>query len=223
MATNITKRRMIVKKRLEQKKKKTRQGLLIALGVILIISLAAIVPNLLRPKANYKGSEGFTLGNPNAPIEVVNFSNFYCGYCELFSTTTEPTFIKDYVDSGHVYYRYVNLASTNDEGTRNAGKAAYCAADQNLFFNIKPKLYLAAHEQDGFSITNLIRIAESVGLDRTQFETCLLENQDLEDALYKDLLYAQSVGLTGTPSFLVNGQLVYSNELVPLVESLLDQ
>ncbi|NLN69781.1 MAG: thioredoxin domain-containing protein [Chloroflexi bacterium] len=224
MATKQTRRQILKIKHIKQKRKKNKRALLIALGVVLLISLAIILPNLLRAKPNYKSSStGFTLGNPDAPISVVNFSSFYCGYCELFSQTDEPEFIKNYVDTGDVFYRYVNLAFSNDEETLNAGKAAYCAAEQNLFFNMKPSFYSASREQDGFSISNIIRMAEAAGVDREQFEICLLENETLEKALSDDILFAQSIGLTGTPSFLVNDQLVFSNQLIPLVESLLEQ
>ncbi len=88
---------------------------------------------------------------------------------------------------------------------------------------MKPSFYSASREQDGFSISNIIRMAEAASADREQFETCLLENETLEKALSDDILFAQSIGLTGTPSFLVNDQLVFSNQLIPLVESLLEQ
>ncbi|HOE70246.1 MAG TPA: thioredoxin domain-containing protein [Brevefilum sp.] len=221
MSTNPARQRLIRKKRLEQKRRKTKRFLFITLGIILLISLAAVLPNLLRSKLNYKDSAGFTLGNPDAPIKVVNFSSFYCGYCASFSMTDEPEFIKKYVDTGDVYYRYVNLAFSSDEGTQNAAKVAYCVADQNLFFELKPNLYSATGNQDGFSITNLTRLAESVGVEREEFDACLTNNDALNERLAEDILFAQSVGVTGTPSFLVNDQLVYSNQLVPLVESLL--
>lgn len=223
MSTNPGKRVVLRKKRIEQKRRKTLKTLLITLGAVLLISLAAILPNLLRSQSTISGGEGFTLGNPEAPISVVNFSSFSCGHCENFANTIEPDLVKNYVDTGYVYYRYMNLAFSNDEGTQNAGKAAYCAAEQNRFFELKSSLYSAAREQNGFSISNLLRLADAAGVDQGIFETCLVENTSIQEALAADLRFAQSVGVTGTPSFLVNDELVFSNQLIPLLESLINQ
>lgn len=223
MSKNPSKRVVLRKKRIEQKRRKTLKTLLIAFGAVLLISLAAFIPNLLRSQSAVTGGEGFTFGDPNAPISVVNFSSFSCPFCEDFTKTMEPDLIKNYVDTGDVYYRYMNLAFSNDEGTQNAGIAAYCAAGQNRFFEYRSYLYSAAQEQNGFSISNLVRIANSAGIETESFEACLLENNDFRQALATDLRFAQSVGVTGTPSFLVNGELVFSNELFPLLESLINE
>ena len=223
MSTNTSKRVVLRKKRIEQKRRKTLKTLLIAFGAVLLISLAAFIPNLLRSQSAVTGGEGFAIGDPDAPISVVNFSSFSCPFCESFSKTIEPDLINNFVDTGDVYYRYMNLAFSNDEGTQNAGIAAYCAADQNLFFQYRPYLYSAAREQNGFSISNLISMANSAGIETERFEVCLVENNDFRDALVADLRFAQSVGVTGTPSFLVNDQLVFSNELFPLLESLINE
>jgi protein-disulfide isomerase len=222
MSTNPNRRVVLRKKRIEQKRRKTITTLLIVFGAVLLISLAAIIPNLLRTRSTISGGEGFTVGDPDAPISVVNFSSFTCPFCENFSKTVEPDLIKNYVDTGEVFYRYMNLAGS-DEASQNAGKAAYCAAEQNRFFEYRSYLYSAAHEQNGFTIDNLIRMANTAGLDRESFEICLVENNTIQDALFEDLRFAQSVGVTGTPSFLVNDQLVSSTQLIDLLNSLLNK
>jgi hypothetical protein len=174
MSTNQVKRVVLRKKRLEQKRRNTMMVFLITFGAVVLIAAAAIIPNLLRSRTAISGGEGFTLGNPDAPVRVVNFSSFSCGYCEIFSRTMESEFVKSYVETGDVFYRYVNLAFSNDEGTQNAGKAAYCAAEQNRFFEFKSYLYSAAREQNGFLPANLVQMANSAGLEAEQFETCLL-------------------------------------------------
>ena len=222
MSTNPAKRVVLRKKRMEKKRRNTIKVLVITIGVVLLISLAAIVPNLLRKQSSISGGEGFTLGDPDAPISVVNFSSFTCPFCETFSNTVEPDLIKNYVDTGEVFYRYMNLAGS-DEASQNAGKAAYCAAEQNRFFEYRSYLYSAAREQNGYTVDNLIRMANSAGLESGSFETCLVENQTIQDALFEDLRFAQSVGVTGTPSFLVNDQLVSSTQLIDLLDSLLNR
>lgn len=193
---------------------------LIAAGAVLLISLVIIIPNLLIGRSKNAQGYGIPLGNPQASVTVINFSSYACGHCENFSKTIEPNLIADYVEPGNVHYRYVNIAHS-DAGSRNAAKASYCAADQNRFFDYKSYLYSAVSVQDGFSDSNLIDLAGAAGLDRDLFEACF-EDSKYDNAYAEDLRFAQSVGVTGTPSFLVNGQLVFSSELIPLVDSLLN-
>lgn len=223
MNTNLSKRELLRKKRLEEKKRKTTLFIIIALGAVLLISLTIILPNLLRNRSRAAEGRGFTLGDPNAPVSVVNFSSYSCGFCEDFSETVEPEFIANYVDTGDVYYRYITLAFSSDAGTQNAVKASYCAGDQNRYFDFKSYLFSAVRIQNGFSTDNLVNLAANAGLDQILFETCMGENTH-NSAANEDLRFAQSVGVTGTPSFLVNNdQLVYSSELIPLIDSLLNR
>ncbi|MBW6465212.1 MAG: DsbA family protein [Brevefilum sp.] len=223
MSTNLSQRELLRKKRLEQKRRKTTVGILVALGAVLLISLSIILPNLLRSRSRAVEGRGFTLGDPNAPVSVVNFSSYSCGFCEDFSETVEPEFIANYVDTGDVYYRYITLAFGSDAGTQNAVKASYCADDQNRFFDFKPYLFSAARIQNGFSTDNLVDLAANAGLEQAQFTACMGDNTH-NSAPNEDLRFSQSVGVTGTPSFLVNNeQLVFSSELIPLVDSLLNR
>lgn len=222
MATNLSKRELLRRKRLEQKRRKTITFILIAFGAVAMISLIIFIPNFLRAQAKSGDGRGFTLGDPNAPVTVVNFSSFACVHCENFSKNTEPEFIANYVETGEVFYRYVTVASPTNLTAQNAAIASYCADDQDRFFDYKAYLYPAAAIQDGFSSSNLINLAETAGLDRASFEACL-ESSTHQQAPIDDFRFAQSVGVTGTPSFLVNDQLVFSTELIGIVESLLNR
>ena len=223
MSTNQSKRVLLRKKRLEQKRRKTTVVIIVALGAVLLISLTIILPNLLRSRSKAVEGRGFALGDPDAPVSVVNFSSYSCGFCENFSETVEPEFIANYVDTGDVYYRYITLAFSGDAGAQNAAKASYCAGDQNRFFDFRSYLFSAVRIQNGFSTDNLVDLAANAGLDQALFETCM-EDDTHKNAPNEDLRFAQSVGVTGTPSFLVNNdQLVYSSELIPLVDSLLNK
>jgi protein-disulfide isomerase len=109
------------------------------------------------------------------------------------------------------------MASASEESI-NAAEASQCAADQNKFFEYKGLLYTYASAAEGFSVENLIRYANAAGLDVEAFEACMLSDQYAQ-AYLDDRSFAQSVGVTATPTFLVNDQLVYSNELITTVEN----
>lgn len=189
------------------------------LAVVAIFVLAALVPGWLADRNSIAGSEGFVVGDPDAPVTVTLFSSYTCGFCKQFSENEEKGFITEYVETGKVYYRYINIPANNEAGLLGA-EASYCAADQNRFFDYKDYLYTYAAAADGFSLDNLIQYAQAAGLDTAAFEDCMASDT-FANAYDEDVRFAQSVGITGTPSFLVNGQLVYSTELVSTVEEAL--
>ena len=221
MSKNLSKREILRNKRLEQKRRKTKNIIIITLAVLALIAIIILLPNFISGRTGSEDGRGFTLGDPNAPVSVVNFSNYTCGFCADFSANVEPGLINNYVETGDVYYRYINLPH-RDPDSLNAAIASYCAADQNQFFDYKSFLYSAVGTQAGFSTTNLINMAAAAGLDSTEFGACMEDNTHANTP-NEDLRFAQSIGITGTPTFLINGQLVSSREVIPLIDSLLNR
>lgn len=219
MDTNQSKRELLRERRIKQKRRNTLTFAIVTIAVIVLFALAAFLPRILKAQSENGNGRGFAIGNPDAPVTVIQFSNYSCGFCKDFSERVEKDFIAEYVEPGDVYYRFVNIPSNNEDG-QSAAKASYCAADQNLFFEYKDDLYTYATAVDGFSTSNLIVYAASAGLETDTFQKCL-EANTYTNAYLDDIRYAQAVGITGTPTFLVNDQLVSSNELIPLVNALL--
>lgn len=221
MTTNRNKRELLREKRKAQKRRSFYTSSLIVIGVIAIFGSVVILSRWLSKPVEYETSQGFSVGDPNAPVEVVAFSNYSCGYCKIYSETTEKKFISEYAETGKVFYRYVNLPN-NNSSSLNAAEASYCAADQDKFFEYKDYLYTYSQAADGFSLENLVKYAKSAGLDTADFENCI-SGDDYQQAYLNDRSYAQSVGINATPTFLVNGQIVSASELVNTVESLLEK
>lgn len=219
MSKTINNRELLRKKRKEQQRRRVYIIFGVLLTVILIFGMAALLPKFIMSRAKYDTNPGFTIGDQNAPVTVVQFSSYACPFCRNFSENVEKDFIAQYVDTGNVFYRYVNIPSDSIDSL-NGAKASFCAADQNLFFEYKDYLYTNVDLPDGFSFENLKGYARSAGLDLEQFTTCF-EDPANDNIYLEDLKLARSVGVTGTPSFLVNDQLVSSNELIATVEALL--
>lgn len=221
MSDKLSKRELLREKRKEQKRRKTMTFILITLAAIFLIVFAAFLPKLLVKQTKYGSTRGFSVGDPDAPVTVVEFSNYSCGYCKDFAERVEDGFMSEYVDPGQVYFTYVNIPSNNEQSL-SAAEASYCAADQDRFFEYKDLLFTYSGYTDAYSESNLINYAASAGLDVDQFRTCLASDS-YADAYLADYEYARSVGLTGTPSFLINGkELVSSSELIPTVDELLN-
>jgi len=219
MSTNQSKRELLRNKKAEQKRRRIITFALITLGVIALFASVALLPDLLIALGKGGDNIGFSLGDPNAPVQVTQFSSYSCGFCKDFSDNVEKGFIANYVDTGDVYYRYINLPS-NSDSSYLAAKASYCADDQNSFFEYKDFLYAYASAADGFSADSLVNYAASAGLNVDNFQRCL-EANTFTNAYVEDIRYAQSVGVTGTPTFLINGELYSSTELISEVEALL--
>ncbi len=146
-------------------------------------------------------------GNSNAKVKIVEFADFRCPFCERFFTDTEGQLIKDYVDTGKVafifrQYEFLGAASVV------AGNAAECANEQGKFWEYHDWLYKNQPDESDTSMFNtdsMTTAAVSLGMNGDQFRSCLSANK-YNANLQKDLSEGQSIGVSGTPTFYVNGQ-----------------
>lgn len=167
----------------------------------------------------YANQSGPSVGDPNAPIIVEQFSNFTCSHCRNFALESEADFIKNYVDTGKVYLTYYNFQFSNDESV-NGAEAAYCAGEQNSFFEYKKSVYLNVQFSGAFAENNIQKYARDLDLNMDEFNECLESDRMLE-VITQSRDYAQEVGAEYTPMFRVNGQLVFANELNDTIDNLL--
>jgi protein-disulfide isomerase len=217
----LSKRELLRQKAKDQKRKRWLTFGWIAGVIILAFVFIISLPRLIMRANSYDGSTGLTLGDPDAPVIVEIFSSYYCSHCKDFSEQSEKKFIENYVDTGKVYYRYINIPPQTDQSILGS-IASYCAAEQNRFFDYKELLYTYASASDGFSVDNLEKYANFIGLDIDEFSQCL--NADTYAKAYiNDLSYASSLGINFTPAFTVNGQVVTAADLDETVESFLSQ
>jgi protein-disulfide isomerase len=216
--------------RREQLQKRSQRQRLITIGIIIIGALLIVVPiayQMLKPAVavqtvdvgNHPNAKDNSMGDPNAPIKIEEFSDFQCPYCEQFHTQTEPLLIQYYVDTGKVQLTYRsmgnwvsgNIGGANTE-SQDAALAAYCAGDQNKFWEMHDYLFgnVIGENVGSFTAKRLTLIAEKVnGLDINQFQSCF-DSGKYTDRVQKDFNDGQAAGITGTPgfvmSYVVNGQ-----------------
>jgi protein-disulfide isomerase len=205
-----------------QKRQRTITISLIVLGAILVV--APITYQMLRPIAEvvavdpgtHPNANDNSMGDPNAPITIEEFSDFQCPYCERFHRETEPLLRQYYIDPGKVRFVYRsmgNFVSDNIARARgtpattesqDAALAAYCAGDQNKFWEMHAHLFANVLGEDAGSFTGkrLKAIAEQVGLNMGQFNSCYDSGKYL-DRVQQDANDGQAANITGTPGFLV--------------------
>jgi protein-disulfide isomerase len=221
MSTNLNRRELLRQKRKKQQRRSIVTFIIVAIVATLVVLAAIFLPSYLVKFSHGLNTPGFPIGDENAPVTVVEFSSYNCSHCYDFNETASKDFISQYVDTGKVFFNYINIPS-NNEGSLLAASASYCAADQGKFYEYKDQLFTYASAADGFSEENLINYAQTIGLNMDKFQRCLT-NGKFATAYQQDVQYAQSVNVTGTPTFLINGtKLVSSSELIPTVDEYLN-
>lgn len=145
------------------------------------------------------------LGNPEAPVAIVEFGDFQCPFCKRFFDTTEKKIIDTYVKTGKakLIYRDFPLTSIHEWAQKTA-EASECADEQGKFWPYHDLLY---QRQDMFSITNLKTWAREIGLDGARFNQCLDSGKYAKE-VEEDLAAGQAAGVNGTPATFINGRLI---------------
>lgn len=191
--------------------------------VATVLALAAAAYLLLRPlegpvpdgvEAHYAGLErGYTeqgfarLGSPDAPTLIEDFSSYACPHCRTFHDEQFEDLL-DVIAAGQVQFVMIPIPHIGS-GARNAARGVLCAGEQGKFWEMHDTLF---YWQDKFltSVFDERRIklgAENLGLDMPAFEQCLASDQidQVIDAARHEF---DRRGLTGTPTFFINGQKV---------------
>ena len=138
------------------------------------------------------------LGPADAPVTIVEFSDFACGYCRRFHTDTFGELMAAYPGSVRFVYRDFPILS---EESFNAAMAAECAADQGDYWGFHNALL---EGEGGLSMSRYTAIAASLGMDAAALETCITANRHSAEVA-ADRKAGAAVGVTGTPAFFING------------------
>lgn len=186
---------------------------LVALAVAAILILPSLKPigqiaagdDIVRPDTiNFN-----VVGDPNAPVKIVEYSDFQCPYCRNFSRDTEQKLIDAFVATGKVSFEYRTFGQFIGVESLRAGEAAYCAGDQQKFWEMHDIIF-ANHTGENigdYADKRLIAFAEKLELDMAIFNECF-NGKKYESRVLQDGIDGKAAGVQATPSFLVNGKLV---------------
>ena len=143
------------------------------------------------------------LGNPNAPITLVEFGDYQCHYCNVFFQTIEDDIIKNYVKTGKVKMIFKDYNIIGPDSI-NASHGAHCANEQGLFWEYHDILYTNwTGENNGWaSGTNLANFAQEINLNMNKWTECMMEQKHSQTILNSND-DAKALGLTGTPAFFI--------------------
>jgi len=148
------------------------------------------------------------LGDKDAPLTIVDFSDFQCPFCGRFEAETFGQIKKEYIDTGKVKWVYRDFPLSFHQNAQKAAEAAECANEQGKFWEYHGKLYATQSiwsNTDG--ISNFKSYASELGLNADKFNTCL-DSGKYKSEVEADAVDGSRAGVSGTPSFVVGKKLV---------------
>ena len=164
-------------------------------------------------------SDGFpSLGPADAPIVIVEFSDFQCPFCKRFYDETYRQLMNAYPGQIRFVYRHLPLTSIHPEAFP-AAEASMCANEQNAFQQYHDKLF---ENQDKLGRELYMQIAAVLSLDIVSFEDCLNTGRS-KDLIQQDSDFALNLGVQSTPTFFINGLAIVGAQPISAFQQVIDK
>jgi protein-disulfide isomerase len=191
----------------------------VILGVIVIAIIAGVAASLsASPSETVNLDMGRThgtistamgspiLGDPSAPITIVEFGDYQCHQCYNWFHNTKPAIFQEYIETGKVNLVFVDLAFLGRDSPK-AAQATYCAEDQEMYWEYHDVLYTSQEPKIDSGWVNNERLkafAFNMGLDMELFDSCLDSGKYSKRVQY-NIQQARDHGVRGTPGFFIVG------------------
>lgn len=157
-------------------------------------------------------------GPADAPLTLVEFVDYQCPFCRRFFSETYPTLNRVYGDRIKYVVRNYPMRDLHSEAAK-AAEAAECASDQDKFWEYRDVLF---QRQAALDVPSLRQYADELGLDVNRFSTCLGSGEKAEVVL-ADLRDGSAYGVTGTPTFFINGRKLVGAQPFSVFQTLIEQ
>ena len=144
------------------------------------------------------------LGNPDAPITIVEFGDYQCHQCYNWFHNTKPMIMRDYIDTGKANLIFVDFAFLGKDSPK-ASQATYCADDQNMYWEYHNSLYNSQESKIDSGWANSERLkafAFDLNLDMELFNECL-DSEKYSKRVQYNSQQARDNGVRGTPGFFI--------------------
>lgn len=177
-------------------------------------------------------SQELVIGTPDAPATIVEYADYKCSQCNNFHQTAGKELRQQYIDAGMLKIVFRPYPVYGEDAGR-ALYGSYCANEQGKFtayhdaaFDFMYDNYFSKNDyngaiQDVFTVERLTTIATEIGMDKSQFVTCL--NGDTYNEVFEKVLFASGDDeVQGTPTFIVNGQKIVGAQPFSVFKTLVD-
>jgi protein-disulfide isomerase len=156
-------------------------------------------------------------GSEKAPVTIVKFEDFQCPFCKQIQPTVNAL-LSRYDGKVSLVHKDLPLESLHPQA-RQAAEAARCAHEQGKFWEYHDKLYATAPKA---SADDLKSYAKDVGLNADSFDRCFASGK-YKEVVQRDLNEGAQLGLTGTPTFFINGREISGNQPSEAFEAIIDE
>ncbi len=201
---------------------------------------AALFPSALQPTAEAPSGDAPVVvkdpstlfsaddpmvGNSKAKVTIVEFGDFQCPYCRRFWKDTYGQLKKTYIDTGKVRFITRAFPLSFHPAAKPAALASLCAKEQGKFWEYRDKMF-GEQEKQGqntitFGVPELKTWAAAIGLNAQQFNSCL-DTQKYTGKVDADTAAGSAAGVSGTPSFFINGQQVVGAQPFDAFKKIID-
>ncbi len=176
---------------------------------------------------DYSDDDAF-LGDKNAPVTIVEFSDYQCPYCRSFYNETLDQIKEKYIETGKAKLVYRDYPLSFHSGALPAALAAECAREQEgdeIYFAMHDKIFdrqnLLGNGTVDIPDEDLRKYAQELDLDMDTFDECI-ESEKFKEEIYADMADGQGAGISGTPGFVINGQRLSGAQPFSAFESIIE-
>jgi protein-disulfide isomerase len=165
-------------------------------------------------------SDEMTMGNPKAPVTMIEYASVACPHCGRFNNEVFPAFKAKYIDTGQVFY-IAREALTGDPAVAAAGFLTARCAGKDKYFQVVDAIYHAQAEiETGGQARNVLEnIARSAGLTDAQFNACITDEKAQAALNARWDRYINDDKITATPTFVINGQTLSGELTLPALDA----
>ena len=173
-----------------------------SIALCLLIAVVGVTWQQQHTRNSWSQASRHVVGDPAAPIHMVEFADYQCPHCATFAASTLSQLKHTLVSNGTLRIEYRNYPFLGQQSNK-AAQAAECAADQDRFWDYHDILYQAAISEQTFGKDLYDDIAKQLQLDHTAWDACYTA-QTYDKLIEKDLQYGRHLGVQGTPYLLIN-------------------
>jgi protein-disulfide isomerase len=206
-------------------------------GVLVLVGLGALGYLLTRPAtvsipanvtvqpSDTSGFTGYVKGSATAPVEITEYADYQCPFCQTFATLQMPTIEERLINTGRLRWRYRDFPLQQHPFARLAAHSAACADEQDKYWDQHNRSYQG--QQEWAAARNAAplfrKYAQAAGLDLSRYDACMQAGK-FAGRIQADYNSGVQLGVSSTPTLLVNGRLYRgrfdSDAITKLVDSL---
>jgi len=196
------------------------------LGYLLTRPATVSIPaNVTVQASDTSGFKGYVKGSPTAPVEITEYADYQCPFCQTFATLQMPTIEERLINTGRLRWRYRDFPLQQHPFARLAAHSAACADEQGKYWDQHRRIYEGQAEWSaaGNAAPILRKYAGAAGVDLARYDACMQAGK-YAGRIQADQNSGVALGVSSTPTILANGRLYQgrfdSDAITKLVDSL---